>query len=140
MLACALTLPIGSCGELSGTVVPLPRSAALQILYNMPGKADLMDIPLQGTTAHRNVDKTDAGVVWTYSFYNKPICRLTVHIKEETENSSVVWTELEEVGGDPPNKMCQAALIAGNESVAATIAGRAADREHVTKAVDALSL
>lgn len=129
---------LAGCGELSGSAVQMSRRQTMQLLYDMPDTIDLTNFPLQGRNASKIVERSNEGVVWVYQFYGKPICRFTIHIKEQSERSSVVWTTLEEVGGDPPNLMCQAAKIVGEESVAATLEGRAVNRVEIEQQIAAL--
>jgi hypothetical protein len=136
MMGCAL---LAGCGELGATVVELPRAQAVELFYHIPGSADLMDLPLkEGRSAERRVDRTPDGVAWTYLRKGSPVCQLTIHIREESATSSVVWTEVEKVAAYDDNNLCAALDIAGSESVAATIEGRAANRERAENSIAAL--
>jgi hypothetical protein len=118
---------LSGCGELFGTVVDYPHDAAVSALYAMPNSANLMHLPehFPGTAVRSELSK--AGVVWTYTAYGKDECRFTAHVKRETDASSVVWTELDQLGNGDRAYLCEAVRIFGEESVAAALENRPAD-------------
>lgn len=133
-------LLLTGCGELGGDVIELPRAEAVERFYFLAGPVDLMDLPLKhGMSSARLVDRTAEGVTWTFMRKGEPVCRLTIHVKEETSTTSVIWTDVEKVAQYDDNGLCAALDIVGNESVAAVIEGRAANRERAAQQIDALA-
>lgn len=130
---------LGGCAQLFGTVVEMPRESAAAMLYNMGRGANLMDMPLglSGTTI--KVARTDDGVVWTYSRYGKPTCTFTAHVSEETAETSLVWSEVDELTRAGDDYLCAAVGVIGKESVAATLEGRAADTIGAQREIAALA-
>jgi hypothetical protein len=136
LAGCAL---LAGCGELKGSVLEMPRAHAVELFYHLSGPVDLMDLPLQrGMSSGRQVERTPEGVVWTYTRKSEPVCSLTIHIKEQSPTSLVVWTEVEQVASYDDNNLCEALDIAATESVAAVIEGRAANRDLAEQKIAAL--
>lgn len=121
-------LALGGCGELFGDVVKLPRAAATSMIYNMPANANLMAMAGRFPEAEMRIATTEEGVVWTYRLSGQDACKFTAHVKEQDENTSVVWTSTEDVSAEGEGYLCAAVRVVGKESVAATIEGRPADR------------
>lgn len=134
----ALCLLLTGCGEITGTVVDMQTAEVSNLLYHLPSKADLMEMPFLSPAASRTIDQIDTGVIWTYAINRKPVCLFTAHIKEDTSSTSVVWTDVAEVSGDGESPMCDRLEIAGPESVAAALEGRAADRSMVERRIAAM--
>lgn len=132
---------VAGCGQLFGTVVDMPRDAAASMLYNMAGNADLMDmqIGLSGTTIA--ISHSSDGIVWTYSRFGKPACAFTAHVSEETAETSLVWSDVDDISakGEDVEYMCAAINVIGKESVAATLENRAADAIKAQTEVAALT-
>lgn len=126
-----LSLILGGCGELFGTVVDQPRDAVAGMIYNMPVSANVMGLAELVPGTKSRVGQTDAGIVWTFSVYGKDECRFTVHVKSESDSSSIVWSDIDELGNGDRAFLCDAVRITGEESVAATLEGRAADEAKV---------
>lgn len=118
---------LSSCGELFGTVVSHPADAVSSMLYNMPNQANMMGFLDQLPGTSNRIRLSREGVVWTYAVYGKDECNFTAHVKRETDTSSVVWSDVEELGNGDRAYLCDAVQIVGEESIAATLEGRAAD-------------
>ncbi|WP_309623942.1 hypothetical protein [Novosphingobium sp.] len=138
MLASLLPL-LGGCGQLFGTVVEMPRDSAATMLYNMGSAANLMDMPLGLSGTRMAVARSSDGVVWTYSRYGKPTCTFTAHVSEESAETSLVWSEVDEIGHEGEDYLCAAVGVIGKESVAATLEGRAADTIGAQREIAALA-
>ena len=123
----ALCLILGGCGELFGTVVDYPKDAVTSMIYNMPNSANMMGFVEQFPGTTKRIRLSPAGVIWTYAVYGKDECHFTAHIKRESDTSSVVWSDVEELGNGDRAYLCDAVRIIGEESIAATLEGRPAD-------------
>jgi hypothetical protein len=124
-------LTLTGCGELFADLVKQPRSAVVNMIYNMPADANLMRLPERLPNARMRVATGPDGVVWTYALAGKDVCTFTAHVKEETADTAVVWTDSDDISADGRRLLCDAVRIAGEESVAATLAGRPANRKLV---------
>lgn len=130
---------LSGCGQLFGTVVEMPRDSAATMLYNMGAAANLMNMPLGLSGTRMAVAHSEDGVVWTYSRYGKPTCTFTAHVSEESAETSLVWSEVDELTRAGDDYLCAAVGVIGKESVAATLEGRAADALRAQREIAALA-
>lgn len=130
---------LGGCGQLFGTVVDMPPDSAATMLYNMGSAANLMDMPLGLSGTRMMVARGSDGIVWTYSRYGKPTCTFTAHVSEESAETSLVWSEVDEIGTEGEDYLCAAVNVIGKESVAATLENRAADTIGAQREIAALA-
>jgi hypothetical protein len=133
-----LIVSLAGCGELFGDLVKHPRPVVANMLYNMPSSTNLMDLPQLFPNMTKTIALTPEGVVWTYSISGQPACRFTAYVKEETAGSSVVWTDMEDVSQNGQQFVCASIKTVGEESVAATLEGRPADRARVERELTAV--
>lgn len=124
-------LPAGGCARLFADVVHQPKSVIVNQLHYMPNAANLMALPQRFPSSTLQVTATADEVNWTYSLGGKEVCRFTAHVADEGQDRSTVWTTSEDISSDGQGFLCGAVNVAGKESVAATIEGRAADRQKV---------
>ena len=127
LAAATLCVLLSGCGELFGTVVDMPRDQAAMLIYNMPNQANAMWLVEHNPGSKLRSMLTEQGVVWIATKYGKEACRFTAHVKEEADDSSVVWTDLERIGEGDDQFLCDSLKIAGEESVAAAIEARPID-------------
>ena len=130
---------LSGCGQLFGSVVEMPRDSAATMLYNMGSGANLMDMPLGLSGIRMAVARSSDGVVWTYSRHGKPTCTFTAHVSEESAETSLVWSEVDEISAGGEDYLCAAVGVIGTESVAATLEGRAADTIGAQREIAALA-
>ncbi|MFC0588142.1 hypothetical protein ACFFF7_01810 [Novosphingobium aquiterrae] len=127
-----LAMPAG-CDQLFADVVHQPQSVVLNQLHYMPNAANLMEMPRRFPNTAMRIDSGDGVINWTYAIGGQDSCRFTAHVAKEGEDRSTVWTTIEDISPGGEGYLCGSINVAGKESVAATLEGRAGDRMKVEK-------
>jgi hypothetical protein len=126
-----LSLALAGCGELFGRTIPQPSETITNVLYRMPGSADLMKLPERFPNTRMRVALSGSNIVWTYALAGQDACRFTAHVKASGEAMTTVWTDVEDLTERGEGYLCSTVGVAGEESVAAALDGRPADNAKV---------
>jgi hypothetical protein len=129
-LVAALAL-LSGCSALFGEAVKQPSSTVISLLYSMPKSADVMEVPLLFPGTRMRTERDGEAINWVYSLHGKDICRFTVTVEAMGDDASTVWTKTKDISATGQGFLCATVSVAGEESVAAALAGRPADRVKV---------
>jgi hypothetical protein len=129
ILGVALTL--AACAPGVNKTVAYSNDLVLVMLSRMSPDADLMPMARQFPNTNYRVERTDTGVTWIFTQEGADVCRFTAKVTPRDSKSSQVSTSLEDVSKGGERYICNVARIVGEESVAAAVEGRAADRQKV---------
>jgi hypothetical protein len=131
-LALVLTTALLSgCNWLFGQTVKQPSASVVSLLYSMPKSADVMDVPTRFPGLRMRTERDGDAISWVYALNGADICRFTVTVEAIGDDASTIWTKTKDISGDGQSYLCATVDVAGEESVAAALAGRPADSAKV---------
>jgi hypothetical protein len=129
-LMCAVALLAG-CNWLFGQTVKKPSTSVVSLLYSMPQSADVMDVPERFPGTRMRIEREGDVISWVYSLNGKDACRFTVTVEAMGDDASTIWTKTKDISPEGQAYICATVTVAGEESVAAALAGRPADSAKV---------
>ena len=127
----AATALLSGCNWLFGQTINKPSATVVSLLYSMPKTADVMEAPLLFPGLRMRNERNGDAISWVYAKNGKDICRFTVTVEAVGDASSTVWTKTKDMSDDGRSFLCETVEVAGEESVAAALAGRPADIKKV---------
>lgn len=122
---------LSGCNWLFGQSVKQPSASVVSLLYSMPQSADVMDVPVRFPGTRMRTERDGDAISWVYSLNGKDVCRFTVTVEPIGDDASTVWTKTKDISADGQSYICATVAVAGEESVAAALAGRPANSAKV---------
>ena len=106
-----------------------------RVLAEKMGPALGQTVVVEGGSLPRDTvlsDERDGDAIgWVYALNGKDACKFTVTVEAMGDDASTVWTKTKDISADGQDYLCATVSVAGEESVAAALAGRPADRVKV---------
>lgn len=136
----AAALLVAACSGRQTQVAEQPLTRVHGQLIAMPAQANAMDTAMQAAGTAYWIESGGNPIVWRFAMNGKAYCRFHAELTEKGPTSTVVATWAEQVdeasraavedGRKRPDYryLCDVARIAGEESVAAAVQNRAADK------------
>jgi hypothetical protein len=127
----SLALVLGACSPGLNKSVAQSSDLVLVSLSQMSPQTDVMDMAKQFPNTAYQMSQTADGVTWTFMQNGAEACRFTAKVTAKDAKSSRVTTSLEDLSKGGERYLCNVVKIVGEESVAAAVDGRLADRAKV---------
>lgn len=137
---------LGACSGESETAVSEPLAVYAK-LTSMPRNADVMHLAKQAAGTDYYLEPNGGELIWHFRMKGNDYCRFVADLHEDGPNATRVATRAEDAGeaadaavaqgSERPDYryLCHVARIAGEESVAATLAHREAQTRAVWDAI-----
>lgn len=125
--AFAVLVALSACSEGVDTKVPEAKVNVMARLAQMPADADAFPLAKPFPNTEYLVATSPSTVMWLFKQNGDDACQFVATITDDGPNASRVTTELRDVSNGKESYLCKAVGIAGEESVAATLARRPAD-------------
>jgi hypothetical protein len=126
-LILAATALLSGCNWLFGQTVKQPSASVVSLLYSMPKSADVMEVPVRFPGMRMRTERDGDAISWVYALNGKDICRFSVTVEAIGDDASTIWTKTKDISDGGQSYLCATVEVAGEESVAAALAGRPAD-------------
>lgn len=123
MVVAALT----ACAEGVDTKVSEAKVNVVARLANMPADADVFPMAKPFPNTEYLVATSPSTAAWMFGQNGDDACQFVATVAEDGPGASRVASELRDVSNGKESCLCKAVRIAGEESVAATLAHRPAD-------------
>lgn len=125
--AFAVMAALSACSEGVDTKVPEAKVNVVARLAEIPAEADVFPLAKPFPNTEYLVATSPSSVTWMFKQNGNDACQFVATVAEDGPNASRVTTELRDVSNGKESYLCKAVRIAGEESVAATLARRPAD-------------
>lgn len=128
-------LLLSACSGGIDTKVDEPSATVMARLTNMPADADIFHLGKQFPNTEYVVATTSSSVMWIFKQNGSDACRFVATVKELGSTASQVTTRLQDDSKGAERYICKVVKLVGEESVAATLAHRAADATAVNSQI-----